>query len=310
MLSLLGMIEQQVMIVLLIAVGFFLSRTGYIEHNVRLFLSFININVLIPCSLFTVLVTAQPNEEQLYDFFLVVLIGFVVEGLCFWAAKYLFRNFPIKQKNILRYALTSPNVAFIGLPIIDGYYGNEGILYLAAFMIPLNFFMFLFSFRLFLPKEKARIPILKQIMHPTLISIFIGLAFMLLGLQPPSLLLNTAELLAHCSVPMALLPIGCILASIDMRATLFTTGFLLCGLRLLIIPLLVLGISWVLGIPAIVAGVLTLLFGMPVAVTTNSLATAYKGDVVYSSKLIFLSTVISMLTLPLLATIVELLFMA
>ncbi len=308
MLSVLGMIERQVMLVLIITVGYFLSKTGYIEHNVRLFLSFLNVNVLIPCSLFLVLVTARPNDEQMYNFLFVVVVAFLVEGICFFAAKYLFKKYPPKQKTILRYALTSPNVAFIGFPIIEGFYGSDGLLYLAAFMIPLNCFMFFFSFRLFFTQEMGKISIWRQLLHPTLVAIFLGVPLMLLGLQPPALLMDTADLLAQCSVPIALLPIGCILASIDLRSTLFRAGFWLCFLRLILIPLAVLAVSWLFGVPAIVAGVLTLLFGMPVAISTTSLATTYKGDVVYSSKLIFLSTVLSMLTLPLLALLVDFLF--
>ncbi len=303
-----GIIERQIILILITLVGYFLAKTGHIEHNVRHFLSFLCINVLIPCSLFYTLATTVPSKTQLYDFFFVVVFVFIIEGLCYFAAKVLFRKFGPKQQTILRYSLTSPNVAFIGLPIIESFYGAEGVLYLTAFMIPLNFFMFLFSFRLFLPPEKKRVSVVKQLMHPTLIAVFLGFVFMMLGLQPPTMVLEAVELLAHSATPIALLPIGAILASIDLRSTLFRVGFWFSALRLVIIPLFAMGILLLLNTPVVVAGVITLSLGMPIAVSTPALATSYKGDVVFSSRLLLLSTVLSMVTLPLLASLVTALF--
>ncbi len=308
MLNLVDMVEQQLILMLLIALGFFLSKIGYIEHNVRHFVCFLSINVLIPCSLFSTLVATRPSGEQTREFVFIIIFAFVVEALCFFVAKALFKNFPSKQKTILAYCLTSPNAAFIGLPIIDSFYGSEGVLLLAAFMIPLSCFMYFFSYRLFLPQGEARPPLWRQLLHPTLVAIFIGLIFMSFQIQPPRLVLETTQLLASCTTPIALLPIGAILADIDLRSTFFRAGFWFSALRLIVIPLFAMVLAWGLGASPMVVGVITLLFGMPAAISSTALATAHKGDVVYSSKIIVLSTVLSMLTLPLLALLVDTLF--
>ncbi len=296
-----GMLNRQLMLLVLISLGFLFGRLGLLERKSRRFVSELVMKVLMPCSLLTVLMVENVPPEKLQGFGIALAGGFVMETVFFLLSKPLVLKARPGQHVVLRYALTSPNAAFMGIPIIGGLFGADGLLYLAALLVPVNFFMYFVALRLFLPKEGPRPKLWKQLLHPALIAVLIGFVFMLSGLRPPVFLAESISALGACTTPVSMILIGGILASVNLKTLFSPSAFYFCGLRLVALPLLALGAVLLLGLPPLVAGVLVLTAGMPAAVSTAALATTHGGNDTYASGLVFLSTVFSLFSLPLLA---------
>lgn len=94
--------------------------------------------------------------------------------------------------------------------------------------------------------------------------------------------------------------IGSILAEADIRKMLKGSTLFYCVVRLLGIPAVTMIMCRLLGIGTLVTGVCTILAGMPAGSTTAILAEKYDGDAKYASECVFLSTVLSLFTMPLL----------
>ncbi len=305
MLDLSNLVNRQLMLFVLIAIGFLFGKLGYLEEKARRFLSELVVKLLMPCNLLTVLMVEAISDTQLRNFLLAMAAGFLFEGLYFLLSKPLARPCLQEEKTPFRYAVTSPNAAFMGIPIITGIYGSEGMLYLAALLIPVNVFMYFFGLRLYLPKEGPRPSLVTQLLHPAMIAVVIGFTMLATGLRPPLFLRETIVSLGACTTPISMVLIGGILATVELKTIFSRSNFYYCGLRLLILPLITLVAVVLLRLPPMVAGVLVLIMGMPAAVSTAALATTYNNNAAFASKMIFLSTVLSLLTLPVLAVLLQ-----
>ena len=128
---------------------------------------------------------------------------------------------------------------------------------------------------------------------------------MLTGITIPSPILRTLSYLSGCMLPVSILIIGSILAGVNIRTIFTKLTLYYSGLRLLAIPLVTLLICRMLGTPELVTGVSVLLAGMPAGSTTAILAEKYDGDAVYASGCIFVSTLLSLVTIPALSVLMQ-----
>ena len=300
-----GMINRQLMLLVLMAIGFIIAKYGFIDGRVRRFLSDLIAKLLLPCSVLAVLMSESVGPQHMKGFLFTIVLGFVIETFSYFFSKAaVVKNAP-EKKNVLRYAIISPNAAFIGIPIIDGFYGAEGLLYLAALLIPVNIFMFFFGLRLFLPKKGPRPPLWSQLLHPCVVAALVGFVFMVTDLHVPVFLGEAIASIGSCTTAISMVLIGAVLATVSPKTIFEGSSFYFCALRLMVIPLCVLGFLLLVGAPAIITGVAVVMSGMPAAIATVVLATSYDDNAGYASKIIFLSTVLSMVTLPVLAFLVH-----
>lgn len=116
----------------------------------------------------------------------------------------------------------------------------------------------------------------------------------------PSFLLQTMQSCSKCVLPVSMIVIGSILSEADIRKMLKGSTLFYCVVRLLGIPAVTMVVCRLLGMGALVTGVCTVLAGMPAGSTTAILAEKYDGDAKYASECVFLSTVLSLFTMPLL----------
>lgn len=134
-------------------------------------------------------------------------------------------------------------------------------------------------------------------MNPFLLASVTGLGVAVSGVALPLALSETLNVLAQAAVPLALLSIG---ASLDWRALLQTKAFpgALCGVKLLVLPGLVLLTAQGLGLPADATAVLTLFAALPPASASHVLASAYGADRGLVSGAIARSTLLACITVP------------
>ena len=123
--------------------------------------------------------------------------------------------------------------------------------------------------------------------HPCILAVLLGFALLLTQWQMPAFLDRTLSYFSACTLPVSILIVGSILAGVRVRSIFTGMMAYYCAVRLL-------------GLDALVTGVCVVLSGMPAGSTTAILAEKYGGDAEYASKCIFLSTLLSLATIPLL----------
>lgn len=297
------MINLQLMLFMLILIGVILKCKNILTDAGQKTLSNLVINIVLPCNIIeSFLGDYDISESFLKTCIIALLISAGIQVFSTFIGKYVFGKFPTKKRNIFCYGLIVSNSSYIGIPVVDAIYGNLGVLYTSLFQIPVRLTMWTAGLALFTDVNKKD-AYKKLIKHPCIIAIFIGVALMLLPVSLPTFIDNTLNSISKCTTPLSMIAIGAMFADSKLKQLLDPSILYYCLIRLIAYPLLVLGMLKLLQIDALLTGVTTLLTAMPMAGTTAILADKYDYEPEFASQVIFVSTLLSIVTLPFLSLI-------
>lgn len=302
MAALADVIELQIILFLIMLAGLILTRKGIILPEGRRCLTDLLIDLILPCNIICSFML-EMNGEIMKASFVVLMVASGIQVICYLLGKVIYTFFPENQRKVLQYATMCSNAGFMGNPVIEGIYGAQGLLYASIYLIPLRFFMWsagLFCFT----KTDIKSALKKLAVHPCIIAVWIGFALMLTQLQPPAAITRTLRYLSGCTLPLSMLIIGSILAGVKLESMLSVKIGYFTIIRLLGIPMVTLAVCRIFSLDTLVTGVCVVLAGMPAGSTTAILAEKYDGDAVYASKIVFVSTLLSLVTIPLLFAII------
>lgn len=213
------------------------------------------------------------------------------------AAFLLYKNTEEYKKKPLRYGTIVSNGGFLGNPVIESIYGTSGLLYASVFMLPVRIVMWSVGVSCFISGQKKNV-LRKVITHPCIVSIYLGLIVMVLPVSWPQFFMNAVEGLSSANTPVSMMLIGMMLAEMNPKGLIDKTMVFYTAVRLVLIPLVLFGITACMAIPEILRGITVIMAGMPAPVTTALLSSKYGGDEKYATGMIFLSTLTSLVTLP------------
>ena len=296
----LKMLNLQFMLFALMMVGVIANKVHIITSQNRKSFSDLLINIVLPCNI----VNSFLSKVEISDSFfrncvLMLLLSSGIQIFATFISKLLFARFEKKKKNIMSYGLICSNSSFIGLPIAETLYGSIGVMYTSIYQIPTRFTMWTAGLSLFTSVDKKD-AFKKLAKHPCIIAIFVGFFLMLLPVSLPSFLQNTIASISRCTIVLSMLVIGAILAETDIR-TIFTKEVLYyTAIRLLLFPLFIFAVLQPFHLDPLLISICVIMSGMPAGSTTSVLADKYNCDPAFASRIIFVSTLFSIFTIPIL----------
>ena len=176
-----------------------------------------------------------------------------------------------------------------------------GLIYGSVYLIPIRFFMWSAGVTMLSSERHSPAAVTKKLAtNPCVIAIFLGLARGFAGVEFPAPVETAISSLSACVSPFSMIVVGAIIGDVDPRSVFSAPVFYFCGVRLVALPLVAYGLCLVIGADATVAGVCLLLSAMPAAATTTLLSARYGADVAFASKIVCMSTVLSLVTAPVL----------
>ncbi|WP_288162722.1 AEC family transporter, partial [Dubosiella newyorkensis] len=181
-------------------------------------------------------------------------------------------------------------------------YGELGLLFASFFLIPQRVVMWSAGLSLYTTKTSWQEKVKKVITHPCIIALAIGFAILLMrmeGIYLPSALDQTIAAISACNTPICLFVIGAMLEQSETKDLFSKTMRKYCLLRLLILPAIVLVIMKSFQLPLLAIQICVIESAMPAATTSAMLALRYDQDPAFASKMVFVSTLFSLFTLPL-----------
>ena len=146
--------------------------------------------------------------------------------------------------------------------------------------------------------------LLENFRMPMTYAVLIALLCRWLSIDVPKPLWTSFELMAQGLVPTALITLGAQLASTHLYLRNFRV-LVSNAMRLLVGPLLAAAVCWMWGISGVVAQVMVICAAAPSAVNTVLLAIEYRSDPEFASQTVFLSTLLSALTMPVVIALVQ-----
>ena len=265
------------------------------------------LTVLMPCMVFNSF--RSITLDMLRNTLSVMTVSLAVCLLSWVLGKLLYRRAGDRQP-VLRYATLINNAGFAGMPLAQEMFGQEGLIYASVFLIPQRIFMWSYGLSMF-TTVSGREVVKKIITHPCIIAVALGLVVMCLytnGIYIPSALDDTIGQIGGCVTALSMMLIGAILSDVALKEMLNRTALVYSFYRLLLIPALVGLILWMLPLDILSIKVSILLTAMPAASTSAMLAEKYGRDYKFASELIMTSTILSLFTIPLVATALEWIF--
>lgn len=296
-----------------IAVGYVGRKAGMLTDSINTGMSAILVTIAVPSTIFISMM--RPFSRTLFLESLATLVlsavvflaGYVVGGLL---ARIL--GAPKDEQRVWQFSLIFANVGFMGFPVIQAIYGYEGMIYVSMANVTFNVLAFTLGIYLFKKEseKEKRVDILAGLkaifLNPALVITFIGYAFFITGFRLPETVHNGVELVSGMTVPLSMMLVGSILAK-SKPLTLINDPRVLpvIFMRLLGIP----AASFFLIRPFIpnpmMLEIIVILAAMPVGALTVIFAEKYKGNTAVASKLIAISSFLSLLTIPLISLLMD-----
>lgn len=294
-----GLIDLQGTLFLLMIIGIILSKLNYITAENKEMLTDLVINLFLPCS---IIHSFQIEFDPKILKGMVVIFGvtvFIQLG-CTLLAKVLYIRQPDHKKSVMQYGTICSNAGFIGMPIAESVFGKQGLLFASIFLIPQRIVMWSVGASYFRKKSRARDVVFETLTHPCIVSVYIGLLLLFFCPPVPAFLNKTIQMLGNCATPMSMIIIGAIIPEIKNTNPRFDRSIVYyLFIRHFLIPFLTFTLCNLCGVDSLLTGVAVLLTAMPAGNTTTVVALKYGGDYIFATECVVLSTVLSLVTIPL-----------
>ena len=291
------MLHMQLSLFAIMLIGFFCRKKGMIDNKTRGVLSDLLINIILPCNI-AMSFDIEVTDKLLQSAGLVFLAYKGVQTFTWLLSRVAYTKVPEDRQMVLRHGTITSNAGFLGNPITQGVFGNEGLLYASIAMIPVRIFLWSAGLSLY-TKTDSKSVVKNLLTHPCVVAVFVGFGIMFLPFELPNFLVRTLNSVGGCTTAVSMMVIGAILADIDLGHIEWGLLGYYSFIRLIAIPAVVLAAMRLLGVDPLVGGVCTLLSGMPAASLTAVLAAKYGQNYAFASQVVFVSTLLSMITIPL-----------
>jgi len=255
--------------------------------------------VIIPSTVIKSCLVAY-SPQRLVELAQCFLLAAAVLALAMAVSRLCFKKDPVAQ-----FAGSFSNAGFIGIPLVQASFGDEAVFYLLGIIILLNLLQWTYGTGL-LKGERAHMTAKTILLNPVTIAAIIGLAIFVTGLgtRLPVILVSAVSGVAAMNAPLAMIVLGVYLAQVDIKHML-TSGKLywLSALRLLIIPCLTIPVIALLPGTHSMKMTLMIAAAAPVGANVAVFCQLYDRDYAYACETVTQSTVLSILTLPLITAL-------
>ena len=295
--------QQVIVLFLLIGAGAAAIKTGVLKAEGRQTLSNLLVYLVVPAMIIHSYMM-EFSEEILHN----LLAAFGLSVLAILIGTVLTLALTAKQKDrrapIFRFACVFSNAAYMGFPLISALFGSEGLLYASAYVTVFNILLWTMGYGMVSgsssPKEVAK----SLLRTPVLYAMVAGLAIYLLQIPVPALIAQPLELLSNMNTPLSMLITGILIATGDLKQIVCDRHiWKLAAVRMLLIPAVCLAAFAVLGLLrfGMSAQVVLLLECCPAAAITSVFAVQFGHDEQFAAGCVVLTTLLSIVTLPLCA---------
>ncbi len=294
-----------------VLVLFFLIFTGYLVRKLKIVhesmdteLSNLIMNVTLPFFLITNMQFEFSKEVLLDSINLIYISAGVYTGIILLSYLVVKVIRPKKDaRNVYQWALCFSNVGFMGYPVLDVVYGQTGVFYAALYNLSFNVLIWTYGVHLYVRHKKRErataLSRVKAILNPGLVAILVGFGLFLFQIELPEPVYNTMHLIGRTTTPLSMMFIGFMLSELKVSA-LFNNyrDYVISGFRLLVGPFLVYLVLRTIGLTDYLIGIPVIITAMPVAASSALFARRFDGDASLASKLVFMTTLLSVGTIP------------
>lgn len=296
---------KTVIMLILIGVGVICAKTKLISEASNKDLSKFVLQVVNPVVIFMSYQTEYRTELVRNLLFTFVISAGVMAAVILLS--YVFvRKKEGRETEIERFSSVYSNCGFMGIPLVDAIYHEEGVFYLTAFITVFNLIVWTHGVILISGQKDFR-QVVKVFYSPTIIAILLGLVTFFAQIKLPSALSDSLGFIKEINTPMAMIVSGVTIAGTNVPKMLGNLRiYYVCLLKLMIIPIIVaIPLSLMTGVDEKVRTTILIASAAPPAAMCTLLSIRYGRNSVYSSEIFTAGTILSVGTLPLVVKATE-----
>ena len=287
----------------IVIVGYVAGKLKYMGGDFDRRLSNIIIDITCPALILSSTMGGKlPDRSLILPLLGISLLTYVLLAIAAWTLpRWLTKK--SEDRGTVGFALMFGNVGFIGYPIVGAIFGHEAVFY-AAILNVVNTLSVFTAGVMLVNGERQRMAFQSKILVSTpMISAYLAILIVALGIDNiPSVISQPITMIGGITVPGALLIIGSSMSRLSWRMMLGSgVVYVTTAFRLLILPLLLYVIFRTMGFDSLVVNINTLVIAMPVATYGTILCLRYDRDTALITEITFISTLLSVLTIPFVA---------
>ena len=298
------MIEVMLTLFVIVIVGYVAGKLGYLGGDFDRQLSRLVINITCPALILSSSMTGElPDRRFILPLLLISIVTYIIlTGAAFLLPRYMTKR--KEDRGAIGFALMFGNVGFMGYPVVASIFGHEAVFYAAVLNVVNTFTVFTIGTILITGNsniEGKRFE--KKVLYSTpMLAAYLTMLIVALEINNiPGFICQSLTMLGNITVPAALLIIGSSMSQLPIRSLLGnTTVYLTTALRLALLPLAVYYLTSLMGFSQLVVNINTVVIAMPVATYGTILCLKYGKDTTLMAEVTFITTLLSMISIPLL----------
>ena len=297
----------QVMLTLfaIVVVGYVAGKKEYMGGTFDKRLSKLVIDITCPALILSSAMTGElPDRRYILPLLGISTLTYILlTGVALWMPRLLTKK--KADEGAIGFALMFGNVGFMGYPIVASIFGHEAVFYAAVLNVVNTFTVFTIGTILITGKTVDGPKFQKKVLWSTpMISAYLTMLIVALRIEGiPTWISQPLSMIGNITVPAALLIIGSSMSQLPLRALLGTPSIYATTLmRLVVLPVALYFLMRLLGFSDFVVGINTVVIAMPVATYGTILCLRHGKDTTLITEVTFITTLLSMLTIPLLVT--------
>lgn len=289
-------INQVITLLFLIVAGYIIRKLGILNHELNKGLSDLLLNVTLPFSIVTSF-NFSFSRTLLANGTIVLLISIAIHLFAIFISKLLYLKYAPATNRVLRAATVFSNCSFMGFPILEAVYGSQGVFYGSFYVLIFQILLWTAGIVIFTGTWNSKT--WRQVLNPAVIAVITGFTLFVFSIKLPDPLFNALAMVGSMTTPISMLIIGSLLAEIEFSQVFSEFSIFYATLvRLVLQPLLAVACLTLLGVKGITLGVPVLATAMPAAALIAVFAEKHGADAVLASRAVFLSTILSIITIP------------
>ena len=285
---------------LLLVLGFVLFKCHIFDEYTNKKISALIVNVASPMLIISSIAGVEGNDKSIVFLMIgagiLMYIGFIILG------KIINRIFPFPKKDwpVYECMVVFANTGFMGYPVLLDVFGQEAVFYASLIHMAFNFFVYTYAIMCLTKGDDSEFKLnFKQLLTPGIVLIFVGIFIYLFDIQLPSVLMDTINSVGSLTAPLSMMMIGSSLAVYPIKDS-FTDwrSYVFAFVRLIIVPFVTMIVCRLLHINPYYANITIITNAMPVGSMVLMFATQYNANIKIVTRNIVVSTLLSVITIP------------
>ncbi len=302
--NLLTVAEQVFILFLLMLVGFISNKTKILNDETVKKMSTFCLYFATPAVIIKSFIMDFDSRIAI-SLLLALLAGVICHIIGIFIATVAFRKGTPQQIAVSRNSVVLSNAGFMALPLQAALLGDSGVFYGTAYATVLTVVLWTYCFTT-MSCGTEKMNFRKILFNPGIIAVIIGVPLFLFSVKPPEIVTTTLVHLGNLNTPLPMIIVGYYLADTSIKKV-FTkrSNYLVIATRLIIVPLVCLAALYILGYSGTMLISMIIAASAPIAVAVTMFAARFDGDTENSANVVSVSTLLSIITMPLVVALAQ-----